>query len=333
MKRSSSAVKFAEPEDSTPTSSSSRGVRYGRILQGFTGSHTSEPAAEGTKKVFNPSAAPAKPAMKSSRSHTDLTAVPQYPEVDKDGNPISYQQPGQQANPATGLVGYQTRGGAALASALGVQDGMANIPPACPPALPTTTATVPAHRPPVLGRNSSEEVVPRVTGSVSNPLAVPDMPLMAPVPPTASKPAAAAAAEAGADLQLPMPPAAMADGTVQLYAGGYTSGGVPKLLQAATAADAGATGQQRDQGDRVAAQLLKHGVAAGGWESVAVAVAPHHKQDIESPEPPVSPVSSPTAAAKAVDYDDDASRWVPGMLLRGAACLQASRIIERGVLG
>lgn len=299
MKRSASAVKFAEPQpgteqNSTSTAPKSKGMKYGRILHNLTGS-SKEAVPEGPKKSFNPSAAPAKPAMKTSRSGTDLASGRLYPSVDEDGNPITYTPAVTAPNPATGLVGYQTRGGAALASALGVPDGLA-IPPTCPPALPTVVR-------PDGGQGSSADILPRVTGSVSNPLAVPDMPLMAPLAPTA-KPAAAVApaAAAAADLHTAMPATAVADGVVQLTTGSYD--GTAKLATPDVGSAAGAV--QRDQ-QRKSGEWHKPAAAAGGWQAVPGSGGAAHSKDIETAA--VDQIESPTAGAgKGLDYDDDASR-------------------------
>lgn len=314
MKRSGSAVKFAEPEEPPTTSSSkewkTKGMRYGRILGTLTGSQAAE-TDEGTRKVFNRAAAPSKPAMKVSRSGNNLASL--YPDVDKDGNPLAAAQQAAAPNPATGLVGYQTRGGAALASALGVNDGLA-IPPVCPPALPNTVA-LDAPLPSAPGH------APVGSGPISNPLAVQDMPLMAPLAPTNRSPgaaaavapaatAAAAAAAAGAaaggrDLQAAMPPAVLADGTVQLSTAGSGSG--TYKLQADDVEGSGGQGlQQRDQGRKVAAEWQKPAAAAaaaGGWQSGGQAST----KDIEADD--ALDVDSPTGAmGKAADYDDDNSR-------------------------
>lgn len=317
MKRSGSAVKFAEPAESAEDGNASpsmkfKGMRYGRILQNLAGggssssSQAEQQASEGPRKVFNPAAAPAKPAMKSSRSGGDLAAgAPLYPAVDKDGNPI-LGAAAEAPNPATGLVGYQTRGGAALASALGVQDG--TIPPTCPPALPHTTVIRPDAS---SSSSASPDALTKVTGPVSNPLAVPDMPLMAPVAPAGKH------AGAAADLQAAMPAAALADGTVQLStAGSYDATAKRASLDAGAAA--GGLQHRDQQQAKSSGDWQRPAAAAGsGWQSAPGGVSGDvHSKDIETA---VHSFDSPTAGGgKGADFDDDASRWV--MAPAGSSC-------------
>lgn len=268
-------------------------MRYGRILHNLTGGRQaaapSEESTEMTKKVFDPTAAPAKPAMKPVRSTSGSGSL--YPEVDDEGNPIIRSGSGSGANPATGLVGYQTRGGAAFSSALGVQD-CAVIPPPCPPALPNIASSRGGA-----STESSIAAAAAMPGPVSNPLAVPEMPHMGPLA-AASRPGAAAA-----DVPAAMPAAALADGTVQLSTAGY---GLSKSPSAdITARDDSSSRLQRDQQPK-AGDWEKQGVPAGTWHLMATAGAAGCK-DIEAADSDGGP---PSVGKGAADSEDDDSGWV-----------------------
>jgi len=284
VRRSGSAVKFAElppvPEEPSSSSSGSVIMRYGRILTGGrqAAAH-SEESAEMTKKVFNPAAAPAKPAMKPVRPTSGSGSL--YPEVDDEGNPIIRSGSGSGPNPATGLVGYQTRGGAAFSSALGVQD-CAVIPPPCPPALPNIASSRGAA-----STESGTAAAAAMPGPVSNPLAVPDMPHMGPLA-AASRPGATAAGD-------------MADGTVQLSTAGYS---FSKSRSADVTARDDSSRLQRDQQPK-AADWEKHGAPAGTWHLMATAGDAGCK-DIEAADSDGGP---PSIGKGAADHEDDDSRW------------------------
>jgi hypothetical protein len=106
-----------------------------------------------------------------------------------------------------------------------------------------------------------------------------------------------------------MPPAVLADGTVQLSTAGSGSG--TYKLQGDDVEGSGGQGlQQRDQGRKASAEWQKPaaaagaGAAAGGWQAGGQAST----KDIEADDDAVD-VDSPTGAmGKAADYDDDNSR-------------------------
>lgn len=313
----------AEAEEVAPSSSPApkggggKRLRYGRLLAGLSGggnnSSTATAAAPpspgadapAAARTFNAAAAPARPALKSRSASGPGTAQPLYPHMTPDGGaPPAAPLPGYQAepapNPATGLVNWKTTGGSALASALGDPA----IPPACPPALPnmpSSAATAHVSEP-------AAAAVLSATGAISNPLAVPDMPLM---PTVSAAGAAAAAALPLPDASRAMPPCATADGTVQLS----TPGGA-----AAKLAPAGTQLQQHTDSDTQRDQsTTAHKVAThpgGEWHG-----RPGSGADIEAADLQGLALESPKGSLLLdkqhhhhhhQPYDDDASRWARG---------------------